>query len=374
MKIGFVKPLALSIVLACWFLGSHAFAASASPALMKAKQEAEAKGFVFATSRDEIVAKAKKEGRLRVISSLDPDNYKHLADSFKKKYPFIDAQIQEISGTEANQRLLLELKAGTAREWDVSHASEDFYDQFAGQTMKFDILGMAEQGVLKIIPQMIDSGHRTFVSMASTTSTVAYNKNRIPPDKVPNKFEDFLKADFKGRKFIVDIRPNGMAALMVAMGEEWVVNYARKIKEQQPIWTRGNTRALASIITGEYIMHQLTNYQSCVRASTKDTTKALVCKIIEPVPVRLVEHQFVLRTSSNPYSALLWLEYLAGPEGQKIIDEYEPVKSNLYAEGEVARLLKGKKVSLNDYKTFHETPRRMKMVLEAYGFPKAELK
>ena len=78
---------------------------------MKAKQEAEAKGFSFETSRDEIVAKAKKEGRLRALSSLDPGSFKPMADSFKKKYPFIDIQIHEITGTEAIQRHLLELKS-----------------------------------------------------------------------------------------------------------------------------------------------------------------------------------------------------------------------------------------------------------------------
>jgi hypothetical protein len=75
---------------------------------MKAKQEAEAKGFIFETSRDEIVAKAKKEGKLRVLSSLDPSSFKPMTDSFKRKYPFIDIQIHELTGTEAIQRHLLE--------------------------------------------------------------------------------------------------------------------------------------------------------------------------------------------------------------------------------------------------------------------------
>jgi hypothetical protein len=35
--------------------------------LKKAKQGAEAKGYVFLTNRDEIVAKAKKEGKLRIL-------------------------------------------------------------------------------------------------------------------------------------------------------------------------------------------------------------------------------------------------------------------------------------------------------------------
>ena len=44
-----------------------ALAAQLSPSLLNAKQTAEAKGYTFFASRDEIVAKAKKEGQLRVL-------------------------------------------------------------------------------------------------------------------------------------------------------------------------------------------------------------------------------------------------------------------------------------------------------------------
>ncbi len=374
MKVVDVKTIVGWIVLSYWLFGSQALAATPSPALMKAKQDAEAKGFIFETSRDEIVARAKKESKLRALSSLDPGSFKPMAESFKKKYPFIDIQIHEITGTEAMQRHLLELKAGTAKDWDMAHASEDFYNDFVASAMKFDILGMAEQGVLKINPKMVDPENRTIVAVASGLCAVAYNKGRVPPEKVPNQLEDILKPEFKGRKFVVDVRPHCMAALMATQGEEWVVNYARKIKEQEPVWVRGNTRALTAISIGEYVMHQLTNYHSCVRATWKDKTKSLVCKVIEPVPLRIQEPDFVLKSAANPYAALLFLEHQASPEGQKILDESEPIKSSVFTGGEVSKIIQGKKASINDFRTYHKTPGWMKMILAAYGFPKAEIR
>jgi ABC-type Fe3+ transport system substrate-binding protein len=369
----FVRSVAF-FALGSWLLGSQALAASPSPALMKAKQEAEAKGFIFETNRNEIVAKAKKEGKLRALSSLDPGSFKPMAESFKKKYPFIDIQLHELTGTEAIQRHLLELKAGTVKDWDVGHASEDFYNDFAAQAMKFDILGMAEQGVLKINPKMVDPDNRTIVAVASGLCAIAYNKGRIAADRVPSQLEDVLKPEFKGKKMVVDVRPHCMAALMVAQGEEWVVNYARKLKEQEPVWVRGNTRALTAISVGEYAMHQLTNYHSCVRATWKDKSKSLVCKVIEPVSIRIQEPDFVLKNAANPYASLLFIEHQASPEGQKILDETEPVKSSLFTSGEVSKILQGKKTSVNDFRTYHKTPNWMKMIVEAYGFPKAEIR
>ncbi len=63
---------------------------------------------------------------------------------------------------------------------------------------------------------------------------------------------------------------------------------------------------------------------------------------------------------------------MASPEGQKIIDEYEPIKSSIFGDGEVARVAKGKKVAVNDFRTFQNTPKWMAMVVEAYGFPRAD--
>ena len=370
----FMRTFAL-VVLGCWIFSTQALGAAApSPALIKAKQDAETRGFAFETSRDEIIAKAKKEGKLRALSSLDPGSFKPMVDSFKKKYPFIDIQIHEITGTEAIQRHLLELKAGTVKDWDVGHAAEDFYNDFAAAAMKIDILGMAEQGVLKINPKMVDPENRAIAAVASGLCAIAYNKTRVAPDRVPNQLEDLLRPEFKGKKFVVDIRPYCMAALMVAQGEEWVVNYARKIKEQEPVWVRGNTRALTAISVGEYAMHQLTNYHSCVRATWKDKIKALGYKVIEPVSIRIQEPDFVFKNAANPNAALLYIEHQASPEGQKILDEIEPVKSSLFTGGEVSKILQGKRVSVNDFRTYHKTPGWMKMVLEAYGFPKAEIR
>jgi len=371
----FLTRLIVLVVLIGWTLPPQASGAAApSPGLLKAKQAAEAKGFAFETSRNEILAKAKKEGRLRALSSLDPSSFKPMADSFKKKYPYIDIQIQELSGTEAIQRQLLELKAGTVKDWDVGHASQDFYNDYPAHAAKFDLLGMAEQGVLKINPKMVDPENRMIAAPSSGLCAVAYNKTQIAPDRVPNQLEDILRPEFKGRKIVVDIRPYCMAALMVVQGEEWVVNHARKLKEQEPVWVRGNTRALTAIAVGEYQMHQLTNYHSCVRATWKDKTKALGCKVVEPVPIRLQEAGFVLKNAANPNAALLFMEHQASPEGQKVLDEVEPMKSSLFGSGEVSKVLQGKKISLNDFRTYAKTEGWMKMVLEAYGFPKAEIR
>ena len=85
-------PILLLAIFVVCLAPMPGYSAAASPALLKAKQEAEAKGFVFEISRDEIIAKAKKEGRLRVVTSLEMEALKPISEAFKKKYPFTCAR------------------------------------------------------------------------------------------------------------------------------------------------------------------------------------------------------------------------------------------------------------------------------------------
>lgn len=347
------------------------YAAAAPAALQKAKQEAEAKGFIFEISRDEIVAKARKEGKLRVLTSLEMENLKPVSDAFKRKYPFIELRAEEIAGTDTYQRMLLEMKSGAASGYDVNYLTTDFYDDYFPHQKKFDILGMAQQGVLQIPVAMIDPVNRNIVCYATNTQIVAYNKKLIAEDKVPNTWEDFLKPEFKGRKFLVDIRPQEVANLVPAWGLEKTLQFARAIAAQNPIWIRGHSRTLAAMAVGEYPILLGANLNSTKRAMEKDRTGALAYKVVEPVPIRIAEHEAVFEKAASPYAGLLWLEFVAGAETQNIINRDH--KGSVFFPGTTPyQLTQGKKVTLVGWEHAPQLEELQKKVFEAYGFPKAQ--
>ena len=73
----------------------------------------------------------------------------------------------------------------------------------------FDILGMAMQKGVAVPTAMIDPKNRAIVSTGSSVFVVGYNKKLISKDKVPNSWEQFLKPEFKGKKFMLFFRPLG---------------------------------------------------------------------------------------------------------------------------------------------------------------------
>jgi ABC-type Fe3+ transport system substrate-binding protein len=378
MKIGPCTRALWFFLLGCFVLATNGSAAESSSAFLKAKNEAEAKGFIFEASRDAIVAKAKKEGAVKVLSGLDPSLYSNMMASFRKKYPFLKIEMVEISGPDSAQRFILELKSGSRNDFDVAHASTEFYPEYIPFAKKFDLLGMAEFGVLRIPPKMVDPKNRAIAALGSAVSVVAYNKNLIPPDKIPTRWEDFLKPEFKGRKFLVDMRPHAFAAYPACpqegLGLEWMLKYARGLRDQNPIWSRGHSRALSSILAGEYTIHSGTHYQSVMRAMAKDPTGALQFKMVEPVPVRLTQLELVLASAQHPYAALLYMEHEASPEGQDIIDKQDFVGSIFYPGSNMSKTIQGKKLCINGFADFHDSSKWMAMAVEAFGFPKESTK
>ena len=76
-----------ALLLILSMMPSTVFAAAAASATAKAKQEAEAGGYAFELSHDDIVSKAKREGKLRILTSLESEKLKPVAEAFRKKYP-----------------------------------------------------------------------------------------------------------------------------------------------------------------------------------------------------------------------------------------------------------------------------------------------
>ncbi len=375
MKTGFFPKLLSLSVMGSWLLGSYASAAAPSPALLKAKQEAESKGYIFETSRDEIIAKAKKEGALRALSSLERQTIKAMAEAFKAEYPFLNVHVEELTGTDANQRFILEMKAGGATNWDAPHLATDHYKEYSAHLKKFDLLGMATHDVLRIAPAIIDPVNRNVIASTSAFQVVAYNKKLMARNKAPETWDDFLKPEFKGQKFAADIRPTEIAALVPAWGLEKTLAFARGLAAQQPVWGRGGTRLLTAIALGEYSVFIGPNYHSVKRAQSKDPTGSLDFKIIEPVPTRLSDATAVFAAAPRPYAALLWLEFLASPKGQKIADEHEPFGASVFISGfSQEQATRGKKLSVVDWNHFTRMQEYQAKVVEAYGFPKAERK
>jgi hypothetical protein len=366
----FYRIAALSVFTV--FLCSGSVFAAATPNLLKAKQEAEARGFYFAVSHEEIVAKAKQEGSLRLLYSFEPETMKAFTEGFGKRYPFIHLTAEEITGTDSAQRFIMEMRAGRVKDWDLTHLSSEFYADYAPHLEKVELLGMAQHGVLPIQREMIHPKDRNALAAATILGGIVYNKTLLPPHLVPKSWEDLLKPEYKGKKLLAELRSSTLAGLIPAKGKEWVLDYARKLAAQDPIWVRGATRFLTAMNTGEYSLHSGVYYHTAIRLQQKGL-KNLEVLLPEPIPVRLNQPYAIIKGAKNRHAALLFLEYICNAEGQRLIDEIEPVKSSVYFPGaKVEQLLRGKKLSVAGWEHFDKMGSYTEEIFKAFGMPQGK--
>ena len=322
-------------------------------------------------NKEEIVSAAKKEGKLILSPGYDKKTIAALVKAYNKHYPFIDVSWSYVSGVTAAQRQLFEMAAGKA-SLDLFSPSSDNLGDYLKQNVykKYDFKKMTQTGLLKIMPEMIDDSG-LFVWLGSNVGVLAYNSRLVPAAKAPTNWESCLDPQWKG-KIAVDTRPNTLSWLVPAWGEEKVLDFARKLKANEPLWVRGQTAHMPRLAAGEYPIHCSMYLHTAQRTLLRDPT--LPVKIVVPNPVPLTSHEpeGVYVGAKHPNAALLWIEFVASNEAQQIVDSVDPGKASFLVEGTIGqKLLKGKSVSLCGGSCRDRQSEYMERIaVSAWGLPK----
>jgi iron(III) transport system substrate-binding protein len=188
-------------------------------------------------TKAQILEGAKKEAQLNVSPAFDEKSIPIIVKAFEKKYPFVKVNATSADGIPAYQRQLFELSSGRAN-LDIFSTNIAFWSEYFKQNVvkNVDFKGMAQAGHLSIHPEMIDDSGMV-IWLGSYTGVLVYNTKLVPPEKAPKTWEACLDPFFKG-KFSVDTKPNVLAWLTPAWGEEKLLGFARRVKENEPIWSR----------------------------------------------------------------------------------------------------------------------------------------
>lgn len=335
----------------------------------ESEQTADDADGALASSREELIELAKSEGTLRALTSFEFTE--ELEDAFEKAYPEIDVEIEEVAGTDENQRLILELEAGQAGESDVLLLHADRYNEVVPFVAELDLGALGEAGVVNIPPEMIDPESGSVAAFASQVGCLAYNPQLLDPEDYPETWEDLLDETLSGGKMFVDVRPNNMAPLFVEWGEESVLEYAEELAAQEPIWARGQTDQITQVAAGLTPVHAFCQYDAAYKVQQRERQEALEIVLPEPIPVRLSEALGVQKDAEHPNAALLFLDFMASAEGQEVLNlDY---KTSIYAPGSLnSEIIEGKETSVSTIEHFATQGDWNSKIVETFGFPQPE--
>ena len=257
---------------------------------------------------------AKKEGKLVWYTSLS--TYKEMAKAFETKYPGVTVEFYRAPATNLATRILSEAQA---RRYNVD----------AIETTPGAVMLLRDNKVLLPFnsPHLADypEGSKEkapgglFYSAVDRESYagVGYNKNVIRDAEVPRSFDDLLKPALKGKMGISaeEIGTRMIGAMLRAKGEGFV----RKLASQEIKHYSMPALGLNELIASGEVPLTFTAVDSNIRLA-----------VARGAPVAWLPLDLVPTNAGNlgtfvnaprPHAALLFIDFMIGPSGQKILVE-----------------------------------------------------
>lgn len=257
---------------------------------------------------------AKKEGKAIWYTSLTA--YKEMAKFFEAKYPGVTVEVYRAPAATLVSRILGEAQA---KRYIV-----DVIETTPGSLMLVRdnklLLPYASPHSADYPDSSKDKapGGLFFTTVdGESYAGIGYNKNMIPGADVPKNFDDLLKPALKGKIGISaeEIGTRVIGAMLKAKGEGFVKRLADQDIKQYALPALGLNELIAS---GEVPL-TFTAVDSNVRlAAARGAPVAWLPGDLVPTNAGSLA---ALAYTQHPHAALLFIDFIIGPEGQKLLSE-----------------------------------------------------
>ncbi|RXZ37100.1 extracellular solute-binding protein [Oxalobacteraceae bacterium CAVE-383] len=305
-----------------------------------------------------LAAAARKEGSLLLYTAMPREYVTQLNDVFEKKYG-VKVIVWQAVGESILQRVLNENRSAPAV--DVIHSTSTLLEALARE----NILQTIHSPVQKtLIPAALPKNHM-YASDLQYVIVQAYNTNKVKKEDLPRTYEDLLDPKWKGKLSIEASDNDWLASVINDMGTEKGTQYFKDLVAGNTLSVRQGHTLLTSLVAAGEVPLALTVYQYSAEQARKKGAP-VDWFAIEPA-VSIFSGVGVARKAPHPNAALLYYDYMLGPDAQAILARigYPPtstlVESPLkglkikYLDG--AELLDGQARSEAQFKTLINSSR-----------------
>ena len=318
---------------------------------------------------DVIIQGAKKEGKVAWASNLVEEEVASLNKAFQAEFPFIkNVEYARLRGTEEAEKLLSEMQAGIF-PYDMVHVGEDLTDRY--EKLGFLVPGVNWQGLFRVDARMVHP-KRFAIAVGNSLLGVMYHKTKVSKEVIPKTWTDCVNPFFKGR-MATEVRPTPQfTELWADKGEEWTLDFAKKIAANKPRWSSSATAALTMIAAGETLLFCPTTYGTWYRQASRQPN--FTVGFVFPEGPILGSRGLLLsplKGAGSPNAAMLLTGWIA-TKGLPILDTGR--ESVFHPGTKLGAEFKrtGREIKVSGWDEIAESEKRAKKVLEVWGFPKAD--
>lgn len=300
-----------------------ASSAAATGAASAPKTVAELAAYQGADRQQILEDGAKKEGKLVWYTSLAGVAIDRLADAFKKKYPSITA-VDIFRGTESEivTKATQELQAGQPSFDVIESQITAIQLLFAGGYMT-----PFYSPSVKAIPDDFKTKDKGELVQSATDRvsliSFAYNTNLIPASAVPKTRDDLMNPALQGKLAVTGTNTGQrwvgsvLFALGPDKGKQWLTDFATK---QKVVVQQVSGQALLDLIAKGEVAASPTIFKDHADLAALEKKAPVKWVALEPVIGNTGQDGLSLK-AKNPNTALLFIDFLLGADGQKIFHD-----------------------------------------------------
>ncbi len=300
---------------------------------------------------EKIATAAKKEGTLTLYTTIAESDLPAIIRPFEQKYG-VKVSVWRAGTDKILQRAISE---ANARRYDVDvvHFGSPEMEALSREKLLQPVTSPVHADLIAgAVPR-----HREWAATILSVWVQAYNTRAIRKEDLPKTYRDLLDPKWKGKLGIESKNDDWFATVVHLMGgEEKGLAFFRELVAKNGLSPRhGHTLLNNMVVSGEVPM-ALTVY-NYMPEQAKKKGAPIDWFALEPAVARS-NAVGVMRHAPHQNAALLFYEYLLGPDGQKAMASIDYVPTN----AKVPSPLKGVKIVQTDpIRSLDEAPKWSKL-------------
>ena len=273
-----------------------------------------------------LVERARAEGTVVLYTSLAPTESKPLAEAFEKKYG-VKVELWRALSDKVVQRVITEAQ-GRRNAVDVIETNGPEMEMLAREK----VLAEVSSPYIADLPPEAIPAHRLWYPDRMNFFVVGYNTQKVQRSEIPATYEGFLDPKWKGRIGLEATDQEWMATLVETWGEAKGMDYFQKLAAMKPDVRKGHV-LLAELVAAGEVPVGLTLYNSNV-VSLKRKGAPIDFVPVQPVAAR-PQGIGAARAAPHPHAALLFIDFVLSPEGQKLFESMGRVPASTKVKSEL---------------------------------------
>jgi ABC-type Fe3+ transport system substrate-binding protein len=310
---------------------------------------------VSAQTHEQLVAGAKKEGRLVLYASAAVQQLQLYFAAFNKRYPFIKTEYYRTDKQKLLSRILLEHRSKQNLA-DLIHTSviETHILKTRGALSRYV---PAEAGGF---PRQFKDPEGYWTSVLLSGTLLGFNSRQVSRAEAPQRYEDLLLPRWKNAMGLDNTKIEWFAMLLKLKGRPFM----EKLAAQNPKVMAGNTNLLNLLAAGEFALTPGVYEYSIEVLKAKGAPVDWVG--LEPVIVYTVAVSLPAQPP-HPNAAKLFIEWLLSKEGQEVVNQYGRVPIREDVDSTYGRILRQHKILMTDVDLGQKEVEVNEMIRKLFG-------